>query len=282
VAGVADRQGCVVSRSQALALGHTRGSITRRLATREWLAVHRAVYRVAALGPDAGTELWAAHLAVPGSAVAGAGALWRYGLLDRPTRPALVVATSWAGASPRGALMTRSSQALSSSQSLRGMQVVGLPVALTQLLAAGHPDGPDLLDRAIQLRTVSLAAVADAASALGPGGRRARSVVAAAADGAASHAERVLLRALRAAGVTGLVPNARVGRWVLDIAFPDAMVAVEVDGWAHHHAGDRFQRDRTRQNALVLAGWTVLRFTWRDVDERIEGVVAEICAAVGR
>jgi very-short-patch-repair endonuclease len=39
-------------------------------------------------------------------------------------------------------------------------------------------------------------------------------------------------------------------------------VAVEIDGFAFHHAPDRFQRDRTRQNALVGLGWTVLRFTW--------------------
>ena len=31
---------------------------------------------------------------------------------------------------------------------------------------------------------------------------------------------------------------------------------------------ERFQRDRQRQNRLIAAGWTVLRFTWRDLIER--------------
>jgi very-short-patch-repair endonuclease len=38
-------------------------------------------------------------------------------------------------------------------------------------------------------------------------------------------------------------------------------LVIEVDGWAYHRTPDRFQRDRERQNRLVAAGWTVLRFT---------------------
>ena len=63
---------------------------------------------------------------------------------------------------------------------------------------------------------------------------------------------------------------------VADIAFPAARLIVEVDGLAHHSTPDRFQRDRTRQNALVAAGWTVLRFTWQDLVERPEAVVGTI------
>jgi hypothetical protein len=53
-------------------------------------------------------------------------------------------------------------------------------------------------------------------------------------------------------------------------------LAIEVDGWAWHHDVERFRRDRQRQNALVLAGWTVLRFTWHDLTQRPGEVVAEI------
>jgi very-short-patch-repair endonuclease len=65
-----------------------------------------------------------------------------------------------------------------------------------------------------------------------------------------------------------------------DLAFPGCRLAVEVDGWAWHIDPDRFQRDRARQNALVLAGWTVLRFTWSDVTERPDRVVAQIRRAL--
>ena len=37
---------------------------------------------------------------------------------------------------------------------------------------------------------------------------------------------------------------------------------------AYHTDVDRFQRDRSKQNALIALGWTVLRFTWSDLIER--------------
>lgn len=51
----------------------------------------------------------------------------------------------------------------------------------------------------------------------------------------------------------------------LDAAYPDLLLAIEIDGFSAHSSPDAFQRDRTRQNRLVALGWTVLRFTWADV-----------------
>lgn len=70
------------------------------------------------------------------------------------------------------------------------------------------------------------------------------------------------------------------GRYRLDLAFVHERIAVEVDGWAWHSDVERFRADRRRQNALVLAGWTVLRFTWDDLTNRPEQVVAQIQAAL--
>ncbi len=66
----------------------------------------------------------------------------------------------------------------------------------------------------------------------------------------------------------------------IDVAFPARRLAVEVDGWAWHSGVDRFRWDRQRQNALVNAGWRVLRFTWHDFTARPEAVIAEIRAAL--
>jgi very-short-patch-repair endonuclease len=68
----------------------------------------------------------------------------------------------------------------------------------------------------------------------------------------------------------------------LDLAFPDVLLAIEIDGWAWHGDPERFQRDRRRQNVLVTAGWTVLRFTWADLIERPEHVLATIVHALAR
>ena len=47
----------------------------------------------------------------------------------------------------------------------------------------------------------------------------------------------------------------------IDLSYPEAMVAIEVDGWEWHHTRTAFDGDRARANDLVAAGWTVLRFT---------------------
>nr|WP_255426548.1 DUF559 domain-containing protein [Pseudonocardia sp. C8] len=105
----------------------------------------------------------------------------------------------------------------------------------------------------------------------------------AALDRADSKLERLLIRLLRDAGLTGFVRGlpAGAGREI-DIAFPAERVAIELDGWAWHTDPERFTADRAKGNALVAAGWTLLRFTWRDVTEHPARTVAAIRRALGR
>ena len=66
----------------------------------------------------------------------------------------------------------------------------------------------------------------------------------------------------------------------VDLAWPDRRVIVEFDGNVHRERRI-FVDDLRRQNRLVLAGWTVLRFTSADVLGRPEQVIAAIRAALG-
>lgn len=61
-------------------------------------------------------------------------------------------------------------------------------------------------------------------------------------------------------------------RWRFDFAFPDRLVAVEVEGgiWARdadgrpggrHNRAAGFEEDCRKYNAAAVLGWTVLRFT---------------------
>ena len=98
--------------------------------------------------------------------------------------------------------------------------------------------------------------------------------------GALSEAEERLHALLRGAGVTGWVANASLLEAlgvpaVVDVWFEDVRLVVEVDGRVAH-GPDRFQGDRTRQNLLVGAGCTVLRYTWHDLTRRPTEVVAQI------
>jgi very-short-patch-repair endonuclease len=66
----------------------------------------------------------------------------------------------------------------------------------------------------------------------------------------------------------------------VDYVWVERRVAVELDGYNAHVSLDAFQRDRTQSNALQLAGWVVLRFTWADVHRRPGATIAAIRRAL--
>jgi len=72
------------------------------------------------------------------------------------------------------------------------------------------------------------------------------------------------------------------GRFVgrADAAWPDQRVIVEIDGFSAHGTPSAMQRDLVRQNQLVLAGWTVVRFTWHDIVRRPGWVAKQIADAL--
>jgi very-short-patch-repair endonuclease len=98
-----------------------------------------------------------------------------------------------------------------------------------------------------------------------------------------SAAERRIARLLVRAGLPRPVsqhPVRVAGRtFRIDLAYPDAMVAIEFDGWSFHGSRDAFDRDRVRGNALEVLGFLVLRFTAASSDEDI---VAAVRAALQR
>lgn len=105
-------------------------------------------------------------------------------------------------------------------------------------------------------------------------------------SGVRADSERILGRILKRAALSGWQFNHEIrdSSGVL-IAVGDCVnvavrIVVEVDGMAWHTSRDRFQRDRTRQNALVNAGWHVLRFTWTDLTSRPNDVISQIRAAL--
>lgn len=57
----------------------------------------------------------------------------------------------------------------------------------------------------------------------------------------------------------------RKRKWRFDLAWPDLMIAVEVEGgiWTggRHVRGEGYEKDCEKYNEAQLAGWMVLRFT---------------------
>lgn len=99
-----------------------------------------------------------------------------------------------------------------------------------------------------------------------------------------SAAERKLHRILRGGGVVGWITNHQVWigkqRYFLDVAFRRLKIAIEVDGFEFHTTTAAFERDRYRQNQLVLEGWLVLRFTWTMITKHPEEVLEVVRRAI--
>lgn len=66
----------------------------------------------------------------------------------------------------------------------------------------------------------------------------------------------------------------------IDFAYPDQMLAIEVDSVRWHSGVRAIKWDNERQNLLVALGWRVLRFEWNDIVKRPAVVAAQILAAL--
>ncbi len=162
----------------------------------------------------------------------------------------------------------------------RGLQVTAIELTVVEA-AVRRGGGPKLMDSALQ-RHVELNPLwsAHLRNKGRYGSPAARRLLHAAEDGARSAAERLLIRLLEEAGITGWLANHSVAGYLVDFGFEACKVALETDGLAFHSTADDFQNDRVRQNAITLAGWLVLRFTWLDLTEYPERVIAEIRYAI--
>jgi len=150
---------------------------------------------------------------------------------------------------------------------------------LTALDLCGQLGG-DPIDQVLLRRQGTLAGLHEALR-LTPsraGNRDRRAVLLDSRDEPWSAAERLCHRLLRSAGVTGWKANlpveVRGHHYFLDVGFPALRLVLEIDGRIHQTDPELFESDRWRQNDLVLEGWTVLRFTWRMLEDHPDVVVA--------
>jgi very-short-patch-repair endonuclease len=162
----------------------------------------------------------------------------------------------------------------------KGLRVTALPLTVVEA-AVARRGGARLMDGALQ-HHVELAQLwrAHLHNKGRHGSPAARRLLQTASDGARSEAERLLIRLLRTAKISGWKANYPVCGYVVDVAFPKQKVAIEVDGWAFHNDQAAFQNDRTRQNRIALNGWQILRSTWLDLTDHPQRVIAEIARAL--
>jgi len=98
-----------------------------------------------------------------------------------------------------------------------------------------------------------------------------------------SELEALLLDLARRAGLPPPLVNSTLdapdhGRLDPDFYWPTHRLIVETDGYETHRTRAAFQADRRRDAALTAAGYTVLRFTDRDVTRHPETVICRLRA----
>lgn len=124
-------------------------------------------------------------------------------------------------------------------------------------------------DSALRHRDITKEQLVEAAAALRARHARRARRVAEYADRRAKNPFESVLRAI--AIETGLdvvaQPAVDVGGTILhpDVVDFGRGIATEADSWTWHASKEAHERDCWRYNALVVAGWTVLRFTWQQV-----------------
>ncbi|BBY86629.1 DUF559 domain-containing protein [Mycolicibacterium tokaiense] len=272
----------VITTAQARQAGLSQDAVNRRLRSGRWRRCSSGVYFAEDHAFTDAARIRAGVWAYGNDAAAsGLTAAWWHQLI--PVPPSIVEVTV-----PRNRRLAHRPGTRLRRRDLTPADVVehrGLRVTSLDLTSIEAPvrrgGGPAILDTALQRHTELPRLWSTHLRNKGRhGSPRARIYLQAAGDNTRSKAERLFISLLKRHHITGWVANHHVGEYVVDVAFLAAMVAVEIDGLAHHSDAVTFGKDRTRQNALILMGWRVLRFTWWDLTERPDAVIATVKRAI--
>jgi very-short-patch-repair endonuclease len=72
------------------------------------------------------------------------------------------------------------------------------------------------------------------------------------------------------------VANAQVEGFTVDFYWPDKRLVIEADSYTYHSMPSAFERDRERDQQLILAGYTVVRFTYHQVTRKRKAVASRV------
>jgi very-short-patch-repair endonuclease len=96
-----------------------------------------------------------------------------------------------------------------------------------------------------------------------------------------SEMEELFLLLAERHGLTPDAVNVRIAGWLIDAVWHEARVVVELDSRTAHDASWRLDRDHRRDLDLRTAGYTVLRYTWKQLTAEPELVIRDLRRSVG-
>lgn len=271
----------VLTSAQAQACGIDADGARRRVGSGEWIRETRGVYRVANRKLDNRMRARIAVLSAgPGAALCGASAAWWHRLTDKaPSTISVVAPHGRRGRPVDGARVWHRTVDERDITVADGLRVTAVPLTV---LDASVDNGVKIMDSALLRKRVALDDLVDAQkrNAGRRGSPRARAMLAAMSEGARSEAERRAVALLKTSDIVGWATNVDACGYVLDLAIDELKIDIEIDGVSFHSDANAFQHDRERQTVLIANGWIVLRFTWHDITQRPQWVLAQIRATI--
>jgi len=287
--GVARDQRGLFTRAQALACGLPGSTATYRVRAGRYEQIHPGVYGIAGTTYTWHRQVMAGVLSLvePGAA-SHRTAAYLWGLTDR--RPhEIELATRRHRRLPRAGLMVHESLDLRDSDIMRIDSIPVTSAARTVVdLGASAAQGTvaRCLDTGLRKRLFRLLDVELFVMRVGKSGRSGVGVIRPLLDErrswqgiTASDLEDMFRRIVERAPV--VMPDAQhvvsdsdgtsVGRF--DFAYPETYSLFELDSEGWHMDPVSFQRDREKQNRAHALGWTVYRFTYRQLRDDPDSVI---------
>jgi len=278
-AWTAARQHGVVTRGQLEGCGLGSKAITIRVRKGQLHRVHRGVYAVGHRGLSLHGRFMAAVLACGEGAVlshSSAAALWK--LLKPFDGPIHVSVPTTSGRSPRRGIHLHRTPALAepspspSSLPIRGGRGRRLTTTRDRIPVTTVPRTIEDLRGSLPPRLVRRAIRQAEFMGLRLDGIE--------SDRSRSDLERAFLNLLRRHRLPAPEVNVKLGRWEVDFLWRAQNLVVETDGFAYHRGSVAFEDDHARDLDLRAAGYAVLRFTGRQIEEEPGRVVADVARAL--
>jgi hypothetical protein len=282
IARIAARQHGVIAVSQLHEVGLDKSAISRRLKSGRLHRIHHGIYAVGHRGLSLQGRFMAAVLACGEGRVLSHGSaavLWK--LLKPFDGPVHVSVPTTAGLRKRCGIHLHRTPALAepspspSSLAIRGgrgrrlmttyrdnIPVTTVARTIEDLRRISFPSR--LLRRAIRQAEFM--------------GLRLESVE---SDRTRSDLEAAFLDLYRRYGFPVPEVNVKLGRWEVDFLWRSQRLVVETDSWTYHRGSIAFEDDHARDLDLRQQGYTVLRFTDKQLQDEPARIAANLRRALG-
>jgi very-short-patch-repair endonuclease len=284
IAALARAQLGVVSRAQLADLGLGRGAIQSRVARGLLHPVQRGVYAVGHLRLPHGGRWMAAVLAAgPGAVLSHRSAAELWGIRTGARSPIEVIATG-----PRRRPGIQAHRAKLGPDEItvhHGIPTTNPARTLFDLAAVVTPQQLAHALNEAEIRRLSSPVSLDALIARHPR-RKGTQALRRALEIQRQRGETVIRSDFETAfldfveryGLPRPKMNEPLGPYEPDALWPEHRLIVELDSYGVHATRQSFETDRARDRALTLAGYTVLRITWRQLTSDADAIAAQLSA----